>query len=199
MFYFAEPVARLIAAFMKMPTVGPRTAQRLAFYVIGASSDEVRHLADAMLDVKAKIRHCVRCFNLTESDLCRICEDPRRDAGVICVVSDPRDIAALEKAASYTGAYHVLGGALSPMDGIGPDQLTIKELLARLHGAPVQEIIVATNPDVNGEATALYIARLVKPFDIPVTRLASGLPMGADLEYADEVTLARALEGRRAL
>jgi len=194
---YAEPLARLIEELSKMPTVGPKTAQRLAFYILGMPPEDAARLSQAILDAKARIRHCSICFHLTDVDPCAICSAPNRSAEVICVVEDPRDVLAMERTREFKGRYHVLHGAISPLDGIGPDDLKIAELLHRVKGGEVKEVIVATNPRVEGEATAIYLAGILKPLGIKVTRLAHGLPVGGDLEYADEVTLARALEGRR--
>jgi recombination protein RecR len=195
--YYPEPVARLIEAFQRLPGIGPKTAQRLTFYMLKRPPDEVRELGDALLAVKQKITYCRICFNVTDEDPCRICSDPRRDAHVICVVEEPNDLLAMERTGEYRGRYHVLLGALSPLDGIGPDDLKIRELLARLDGHETTEIILATNPNVEGEATALYLAKLLRPHAARITRIARGLPVGGDLEYADQVTLSKALEGRR--
>ncbi len=197
MFSYAPPLARLIEELSKLPTVGPRTAQRLAFHLLSMSPQDAEALATAILDAKSKIRHCSICANITEADPCAICTNPRRDRSVICVVEDPRDVAAMERIREFTGLYHVLQGAISPLDGVGPDDLRIAELLHRVAGGEVREVIVATNPRVEGEATALYLSKVLKPLGVRVTRIAHGLPVGGDLEYADEVTLARALEGRR--
>ena len=197
MAYYPEPVARLIEAFQRLPGIGPKTAQRLTFYMLKRPPDEVRELGDALLAVKQKITYCRICFNVTDEDPCRICGDPRRDPSVICVVEEPNDLLAMERTGEYRGRYHVLLGALSPLDGIGPDDLKIRELLARLEGHEATEIILATNPNVEGEATALYLAKLLRPLAVRITRIARGLPVGGDLEYADQVTLSKALEGRR--
>ncbi len=199
MFSYAPPLARLIEELSKLPTVGPRTAQRLAFHLLSMSSQDAEALANAILDAKSKIRNCSICGNITEADPCAICTNSRRDRSVICVVEDPRDLAAMDRIREFTGLYHVLQGAISPLDGIGPDDLRIAELLHRVAGGEVREVIVATNPRVEGEATALYLSKVLKPLGVRVTRIAHGLPVGGDLEYADEVTLARALEGRRDL
>jgi recombination protein RecR len=196
---YPGPLARLIDELSKMPTVGPKTAQRLAFHILRLSPEEARALAEAILDVKTSMRHCSVCFTITDVDPCATCADPARRNDVLCVVEDPRDVLALERTREFRGRYHVLGGAISPLDGVGPDDLKIPELLARVRGAAVTEVIVATNPRVEGEATAIYLARVLKPLGVRVTRIAHGLPVGGDLEYADEVTLARALEGRRDL
>jgi len=195
--YYAAPVAVLIEELTKLPSIGPKSAQRLAFHLLKVSPEEAKKLADAIVDVKNKIKFCKICFNITEGDMCELCRDTNRDDSLLCVVGEPRDIIALERAGNYRGRYHVLEGVISPIDGIGPGDLRIKELLDRLKDDKVREIILATNPNIEGEATAMYIARLVKPLGIMVTRIASGLPVGGDLEYADEVTLGKALEGRR--
>ncbi|MDR7555031.1 MAG: recombination mediator RecR [Armatimonadota bacterium] len=196
---YPEPLQRLLDELMKMPTVGPKTAQRLAFYILRLSPEEARALAEAILDVKAKMRHCSICFAITDVDPCAICANPSRQQTVLCVVEDPRDVVALERTREFRGRYHVLGGAISPLDGIGPDDLRIAQLVERVRAGGIEEVIIATNPRVEGEATALYLARVLKPLGVRVTRIAHGLPVGGDLEYADEVTLARALEGRRDL
>jgi recombination protein RecR len=199
MFAYAPPLARLIEELSKLPTVGPKTAQRLAFYMLSMSAEDAEALAAAILDAKSRIRNCSTCGNLTETDPCGICTNPERDRSLICVVEDARDVAAMERTREFTGLYHVLQGAISPLDGIGPDDLRIAELLQRVAAGDVREVIVATNPRVEGEATALYLSKVLKPLGVRVTRIAHGLPVGGDLEYADEVTLARALEGRRDL
>jgi len=190
-------VARLIEELHKLPGIGPKSAQRLAYFLLRSSEEEARALAEAIVAVKEKIIFCSVCQNITESTPCPICQDEERDHTKICVVEEPLDILALERTRGYNGLYHVLHGVLSPMEGIGPDELRIKELLARLQGGSIQEIILATNPNLEGEATAMYLHRLIAPLGIKVTRLARGLPFGSDLEYADEVTLTRALEGRQ--
>jgi len=190
-------LAALIEHLVRLPGVGPKTAQRLAFHLLKAPREDVAALADALVGLKDKIRLCRQCFNLCEEELCGICLDPRRDGGVLCVVEEANDLLAIEKTREFRGAYHVLGGSLSPLDGRGPEQIRAKELAARLEAGGVREVILATNPNVEGEATALYLLRVLKPFPVTVTRIARGLPMGGDLEYADEATLARALEGRR--
>jgi recombination protein RecR len=195
--YYPEPVARLIDALQRLPGIGPKTAQRLTFYLLKRPTDEVRELGDALIAVKEKITYCRTCFNVTDEDPCRICDDPRRDDHVICVVEEPNDLLAMERTGEYRGRYHVLLGALSPLDGIGPDDLKIRELLARLEDRETTEVILATNPNVEGEATALYLAKLLRPLVGRLTRIARGLPVGGDLEYADQVTLSKALEGRR--
>jgi recombination protein RecR len=202
---YAPPLQRLIDELGKLPTIGPRTAQRLAFYMLSMNQADARALAEAILEARRLIRYCSICGNITDVDPCTICGNDRRNHAVICVVEDPRDIAAMERTREFSGVYHVLGGAISPLDGVGPDDLRIAELLTRVAPrpgeteGPVQEVIVATNPRVEGEATALYLSRVLKPLGVRVTRIAHGLPVGGDLEYADEVTLARALEGRREL
>ncbi|MHB1417452.1 MAG: recombination mediator RecR [Chloroflexota bacterium] len=193
----AEPVVRLIEELCKLPGIGPKTAQRLAFHVLRSPSEQAHDLARAILEVKERIVFCSQCFNITETDPCPMCSDPARDRSQICVVEEPLDILALERTRTFHGLYHVLHGAISPMDGIGPDDLRMRELLARLQDDTVREIILATNPNLEGEATGMYLARLIAPLGITVTRLARGLPIGGDLEYADEVTLTRALEGRQ--
>jgi recombination protein RecR len=194
---YAEPLARLIEELSKMPTVGPKTAQRLAFYILRMAPEDAAKLSQAILDAKARIRYCSICFHITDVDPCSICSGSNRTRSMICVVEDPRDVMAMERTREYKGLYHVLHGAISPLDGIGPDDLKIAELLNRLRSGEVKEIIVATNPRVEGEATAIYLAKILKPLGVKVTRIAHGLPVGGDLEYADEVTLAKAFEGRR--
>ena len=192
-----DPIARLTVLFAKLPGVGEKTAQRLAFHVLKSPPEYARDLAEALLALRQEVRLCSVCCNLTAQDPCPICTDTQRDAKVICVVESVPDLLAVERTREFRGRYHVLHGALSPLDGVGPDQLKIKELLARLQG--IEEVIVATDPTVEGEATALYITRLIKPLGVRVSRIAQGVPMGGDLEYADQVTLARALQGRREL
>jgi len=197
MSFYAGPVARLIEEFEKLPGIGHKTAQRLAFYVMSMSPERVDSLANAIRDAKEKIKHCSVCCNLTDVDPCGICSNQSRDPSVICVVEDPRDVVAMEKTREFKGLYHVLHGVISPMEGIGPDDIKIKELLSRISKGDVKEVILATNPNIEGEATAMYISKLLKPLGIKTTRIAHGIPVGGDLEYADEVTLAKALEGRR--
>jgi len=198
--YYGNPVTRLIEEFAKLPGVGQKSAQRMAFYLLNAPVDKARALADAITDAKERAKYCMRCYNLTDSDTCYICANGARDAGTIMVVESPQDMAAYEKTREYDGVYHVLHGAISPMDGVGPNELRIKELLARLEDVDaVKEIIVATNPNVEGEATAMYISRLLKPLGVKVTRIAHGVPVGGDLEYVDSITLLRALQWRREL
>ena len=194
---FAGPIQELVDELGRLPGVGPRSAQRIAFYLLETDRDSALRLANAIAEVKDRIRLCERCFNVAETELCTICSDPRRDATVICVVEDPRDIVAVERTREFHGTYHVLGGALSPIDGVGPEQLRVRPLLVRLGAAGVAEVILCTNPNLEGEATAMYLARLLLPLGVKVTRIASGLPVGGDLEYADELTLGRAIEGRR--
>jgi recombination protein RecR len=194
---YARPVERLITELSKLPSIGPKSAQRIAFHVVRGRTDDARALAEALREVKERIRPCRRCFNLTESEECDICRDARRDQTVICVVEDPYDIGPMERTGEYRGLYHVLGGALSPLDGIEPEDLRIAELVQRVEKEGTQEIVVATNPTTTGEATALFIAQELKEGPVRVTALASGLPVGGDLEYADEVTLGRAFAGRR--
>ena len=190
-------VQDLIDELGKLPNVGPKSAQRIAFHLLAADAADVRRLAQVLLEVKDKVRFCSVCGNVAEEDQCRICRDPRRDLTVICVVEESKDVVAVEKTREFRGRYHVLGGAISPIEGIGPDDLRVRELMTRLADGTVTELILATDPNLEGEATATYLARLVKPMGLRVTRLASGLPVGGDLEYADEVTLGRAFEGRR--
>ncbi len=197
-FSAAEPVGRLVEQFHKLPGIGPKTAQRLAYYLVRMPEEEARSLAEAVLGVKERIVLCSRCYNISESDPCELCNDPARDQTRICVVEEPLDIPALERTGVYAGLYHVLHGVISPMNGISPDDLKIQPLLTRLKGNEVVELILATNPNLEGEATSMYIHRLVAPLGVKVTRPARGLPVGGDLEYADEVTLGRALEGRQA-
>jgi len=195
--YYPEPVARLIEALQRLPGIGPKTAQRLTFFMLKRPIDEVRELADSLLAVKERIVYCSTCFNVTEQDPCRICSDPARDTGLLCVVEEPNDLLAMERTGEFKGRYHVLLGALSPLEGIGPDDLKVRELLARLDAGGASEVILATNPNVEGEATALYLTKLMRPLGVRITRIARGLPVGGDLEYADQVTLSKALEGRR--
>ncbi|MBQ1793951.1 MAG: recombination protein RecR [Peptostreptococcaceae bacterium] len=194
---YTGPISRLIEEFSKLPGVGRKTAQRLAFHVINMNMNDVEALSKAIVDAKKEIRYCSVCYNITDKAVCSMCSNKNRDDSIICVVEDPRDVAAMEKTKEFNGKYHVLNGVISPMDGIGPDMIRIKELIQRLSNQDVKEIIMATNPTIEGEATAMYIARLLKPMGIKVTRIAHGLPVGGDLEYADEVTITKALEGRR--
>jgi recombination protein RecR len=190
-------VQGLVDELGRLPGIGPKSAQRIAFYLLKAAPEDAKRLARAIVEAKERVSWCRRCFNFAEGDLCVYCRDDRRDPTLLCVVEEPRDIVAVERTQEYRGRYHVLLGAISPIEGIGPDQLKVKELLARVGDEGVQEVILATNPNIEGEATAMYLARLLKPLGLRVTRIASGLPVGGDLEYADEVTLGRALEGRR--
>src|SRR5689334_725796 len=190
-------VQDLIDELGRLPGVGPKSAQRIAFHLLQAEPADVRRLADVLIEVKAKVRFCTICFNVSEDEQCRICRDPRRGASVLCVVEEYKDVVAIERTREFRGRYHVLGGAISPIEGIGPDQLRIRELMQRLGDDAINEVILATDPNLEGEATAPYLTRLLKDFDLRVTRLASGLPVGGDLEYADEVTLGRAFAGRR--
>ncbi|MCD7872792.1 MAG: recombination mediator RecR [Clostridiales bacterium] len=199
MAYNLAPLQNLIDQFERMQGIGHKTAQRMAFYVLGLSDSEAKEFSNAIMDAHTKIKQCKICCDLADDDLCPICKSETRDKSIICVVEDPRDVAAIERTHEYNGTYHVLHGAISPMDNIGPDQIRIKELIARLSDGKVDEVIMATNPTVEGEATAMYISRLLKPMGITVSRLAYGVPVGADLEYADEVTLSRAIEGRSLL
>jgi recombination protein RecR len=192
-------VQDLIDELGRLPGVGPKSAQRIAFHLLNAEPADVRRLASVLVEVKEKVRFCVTCGNVAEDEECKICRDPRRDTSVLCVVEEPKDVVAIERTREFRGRYHVLGGAISPIDGIGPDELRIRELMPRLADGSVTEVILATDPNLEGEATATYLTRLLKPMGLRVTRLASGLPVGGDLEYADEVTLGRAFEGRRAV
>ncbi|HEV8207321.1 MAG TPA: recombination mediator RecR [Acidimicrobiia bacterium] len=194
---FEGPVQSLVDELGRLPGIGPKSAQRIAFFLLKSAPDDAKRLARAIVEAKERVSWCRRCFNFAEGELCVYCRDDRRDSALLCVVEEPRDIVAVERTQEYRGRYHVLLGAISPIEGIGPDQLKIKELLARVNDEGVQEVILATNPNIEGEATAMYLARLLKPLGLRVTRIASGLPVGGDLEYADEVTLGRALEGRR--
>lgn len=194
---YTPAVQSLIDEFGKLPGVGPKSAQRIAFHLVKLPKDDALRLARAISEAKEKVRFCEKCFNMSDEATCGICSDGRRDPSLVCVVEEPRDIVAVEKTQEYKGFYHVLQGAINPIDGIGPDQLRVKELLKRLQDGVIREVILCTNPNIEGEATAMYLARLLEPLGISVTRIASGLPVGGDLEYADELTLGRALEGRR--
>jgi recombination protein RecR len=194
---YEGPIQDLIDELSRLPGIGPKSAQRLAFYMVKAPAEDARRLSEAIVAAKEKVRFCRECFSVAEGDLCRVCRDPGRDPTMICVVEEPKDQAAVEKAGVIKGRYHVLGGAISPLEGIGPDDLRVQELLDRVARDGVTEVILATNPNLEGNATAMYVAALLKPIGVRVTRLASGLPVGGDLEYADEVTLGQALEGRR--
>jgi recombination protein RecR len=195
----AQSLTRLVDRLVRLPGIGPKTAQRLAFYLLKVPREEALELAQAIADLKDKMRTCPLCFNATEDEVCPICRDPARDPTIICVVEEASDLLAIERTREFRGLYHVLGGTLSPLEGRGPDDIRGQALVDRLQGRRVTEVVLATNPNVEGEATALYLQRLLRPLGIPVTRIARGLPMGGDLEYADEVTLARALEGRRSV
>lgn len=197
MWGYPEPISRLIEQFMKLPGIGPKTAARLAFYVLSMPEGDVRQFGEALHDVKTKLTECTICCNITQTSHCSVCTDTSRDDRVLCVVQDAKDVLAMERTHEFHGRYHILHGAISPMEGIGPNEIRIRELVQRLGTTEIEEVILATNPNVEGEATAMYISRLLKPFSLQVTRIAHGLPVGGDLEYADEVTLAKALEGRR--
>jgi recombination protein RecR len=194
---YAPPIARLLEELERLPGVGPKSAQRIAYWLLTAESADAEQLATAITEVKRTIHFCPVCFNFAEGDLCSVCGDPERDRAMVCVVEEPRDLVAVDRTGEFHGVYHVLQGAISPIDGIGPERLRVRELIERLGEAEITEVVIATNPNVEGETTALYLARLIKPLGIKVTRIASGLPVGGDLEYADEVTLGRALEARR--
>ncbi len=194
---FDGAIADLVSELGRLHGVGPKSAQRIAFHILQAEPDDVHRLADAMITVKEKVRFCIECGNVSEEERCRVCTDDRRDRSMICVVEEPKDVVAVEKTREYRGLYHVLGGAISPIDGVGPDDLRIRELMTRLADGRVAEVVIATDPNLEGEATATYLARFLSPLGITVSRLASGLPVGGDLEYADEVTLGRAFAGRR--
>lgn len=196
---YAEPLARLIQEFKRLPGVGQKSAQRLAFHALRASREEMQSLAQALLDVKDKLGLCAACNNISDSELCAFCGDPHRESSSICVVEEPHNILPIETTRQYAGLYHVLHGAISPLRGIGPEQLKIKNLIERLHGGEVKEIILATNPNVEGEATAAYLARLLKPLGVKVSRIAMGIPVGSDMDFADEVTMSKSLENRREL
>jgi len=197
--YYAKPLARLINELSKLPGIGGKSAQRLAFYIMSLDEDEASALAESITDAKKNMKYCSVCGNLTDADPCGICRDPTRDARVICVVEGPRDVAAIERIKEYNGLYHVLHGAISPMDGIGPNDINLKQLIIRLREGDVAEVILATNPNIEGEATAMYASKLIKPSGIKVSRIAHGIPIGGDLEYTDEITLLKAVEGRREL
>jgi recombination protein RecR len=196
---YAQPIDRLIQELTKLPGIGEKTASRLAMHILRSSKEDAEGLARAILEVKEKIRFCGRCFNLTDQDPCRLCQDPKRNRETLCVVSSPEDLIALEKSGGFRGLYHVLHGVLSPLEGVGPQDLRISELLARLQGGEIKEVILATNPSVEGEATAQYLSQIIKPLNIRVTRIARGVPMGGDLQYIDEVTLSKSLENRSPL
>ena len=193
---YSPSIEKLIESFEKLPSIGHKTAQRLAFYMLDQSQEEIKEFTDSIINAKKNLKFCSKCFNISDTDPCNICSNPKRDESIICVVEDVKDVLAMERTHEYNGVYHVLHGSISPMNGIGPEDIRIKELLARLMDGTVKEIILATNPRVEGEATSIYISKLVKPLGIKVTRIARGIPIGGDLEYTDEVTLAKALEGR---
>lgn len=194
---YAKPLAKLVSEFEKMPGIGPKSAQRLAFYVLKMTEDDAKALADAVVDVKHLIKLCPVCFNFTDQDRCEICTDARRDRSLLCVVAEPRDVVAMEKTNEYRGLYHVLGGVISPMDGVGPEMLKIKELISRVTQDGIKEVVLATNPTIEGDTTAMYVAGLLKPLGIKVTRIAHGMPVGGDMDYADQATLIQALQWRR--
>ncbi len=199
MSYYSPSIEKLIESFEKLPSIGNKTAARLAFYILDRPEEEVKEFVDAIMNAKKNLKYCSKCFNISDTDPCEICSNPRRDESVICVVEDVKDVVAMERTHEFNGLYHVLHGSISPMNGVGPDDIKIKELLSRLMDGTVKELILATNPRVEGEATAMYISKLVKPMGVKVTRIAHGIPVGGDLEYTDEVTLSKALEGRREL
>ena len=196
---YAQPLIRLLEALEKLPGIGPRSAERIAFYLLRIPKEQARALAQAIIDVKERLRFCEICFNLSETSRCRICQDPSRDSTLLCIVEEPKDVLAIEKTGAFRGLYHVLLGAIAPLDGIGPELLKVDELMQRLSGSMVQELIIATDADKDGEATAAYLASLIRPAGLKITRLACGIPVGSHLEYADSATLTRALEGRRVL
>lgn len=199
MSYYSPSIEKLIEAFEKLPSIGNKTAARLAFYILNSSNEETNEFVEAILNAKKNLKYCSICYNISDTDPCTICSNTGRDKSIICVVEDVKDVVAMEKTHEFKGVYHVLHGSISPMNGIGPDDIKIKELLSRLMGGEVKEVILATNPRVEGEATAIYLSKLIKPLGITVTRIAHGIPVGGDLEYTDEVTLSKALEGRREL
>ena len=199
MSYYSPSIEKLIQSFEKLPSIGNKTAARLAFYILNASEEETNDFVSSIINAKKNLKYCTKCYNLSDTDPCSICGNPKRDQSQICVVEDVRDIIAMERTHEFKGVYHVLHGSISPMNGIGPEDIKIKELLARLMDGQVKEVILATNPRVEGEATAMYLSKLIKPLGISVTRIAHGIPVGGDLEYTDEITLTKALEGRREL
>ena len=199
MSYYSPSIEKLIQSFEKLPSIGNKTAARLAFYILNASEEETNEFVSSIINAKKNLKYCTMCYNLSDTDPCSICGNPKRDQSQICVVEDVRDIIAMERTHEFKGVYHVLHGSISPMNGIGPDDIKIKELLARLMDGQVKEVILATNPRVEGEATAMYLSKLIKPLGVSVTRIAHGIPVGGDLEYTDEITLTKALEGRREL
>lgn len=194
---YTTSFSKLIDIFRKMPGVGSKSAVRMAYYILSLSDEEAKEITDAITDAKSKIHYCSVCQNITETDPCEICSNPRRDSSILCIMDKPKDVVALEKTREYFGQYHVLHGSISPMDGIGPDDLKIKELVHRIANGSFKEVIMANNPSIEGEATAMYISKLIKPFGVKVSRIAYGIPVGGDLEYADQITLAKAIEGRR--
>lgn len=199
MSYYSPSIEKLIQSFEKLPSIGNKTAARLAFYILNASEEETNEFVNSIIDAKKNLKYCSQCYNISDTDPCMICANPKRDQSIICVVEDVRDIIAMERTHEFRGVYHVLHGSISPMNGIGPDDIKMKELLSRLMDGHVKEVILATNPRVEGEATAMYLSKLIKPLGIKVTRIAHGIPVGGDLEYTDEITLTKALEGRREL
>ena len=199
MSYYSPSIEKLIQSFEKLPSIGNKTAARLAFYILNASEEETNEFVSSIINAKKNLKYCSKCYNISDTDPCTICGNPKRDQSQICVVEDVRDIIAMERTHEFKGIYHVLHGSISPMNGIGPDDIKIKELLARLMDGEVKEVILATNPRVEGEATAMYLSKLIKPLGVTVTRIAHGIPVGGDLEYTDEITLTKALEGRREL
>ena len=196
MAYYSPSIEKLVESFEKLPSIGHKTAQRLAFHILDLSEEEVKEFVDSITNAKKNIKYCSKCYNISDSETCSICSNPKRDESVICVVEDVRDVVAMERTHEFNGVYHVLHGSISPMNGIGPDNIKIKELLTRIMEGEIKEIILATNPRVEGEATSMYISKLVKPLGVKVTRIARGIPVGGDLEYTDEITLTKALEGR---
>lgn len=196
---YSPSIEKLIESFERLPSIGHKTAQRLAFYMLDLSKEEIKEFTDSIVNAKENLKFCSKCYNISDTDPCNICSNPKRDESIICVVEEVKDVLAMERTHEYNGVYHVLHGSISPMNGIGPDDIKIKELLARLMDGQVKEVILATNPRVEGEATAMYLSKLIKPLGITVTRIAHGIPVGGDLEYTDEITLTKALEGRREL
>ena len=199
MSYYSPSIEKLIESFEKLPSIGHKTAQRLAFYMLDLSQEEAEEFTNSIINAKKNLHFCSKCFNISDTDPCNICSNPKRDSSIICVVEDVRDVVAMERTHEYNGVYHVLHGSISPMNGVGPDDIKIKELLSRTMNGDVNEVILATNPRVEGEATSMYISKLLKPLGIKTTRIARGIPVGGDLEYTDEITLSKALEGRREL
>ena len=197
--HYAKPLARLVGELEKLPGIGPKSAQRLAFYLLRIPADEARQLSEAITEVKERIGTCQVCFNFTDQPVCDVCRNERRDPGLLCVVAEPRDLLAMERTNEFPGRYHVLGGVISPLEGIGPEMLRVRELIERISSGAIREVILATNPTVEGDTTAMYLARMIKPFGVKVSKIAFGLPVGGDLDYADQATLIQALEGRREL